>query len=575
MLRHNPVDARVGVRPLTSFEPNREPVPSSTARFARSMGRFMSRWSFRHAIALVIVATTACASRGELTTAPLARGGETVIGTGYRFIAERFIRAVPVRQIALSGLKGLTLIDPKVRAEERGGSVVVRHNGKIIALFDRPGARDLRGWARVTVRAFQASKKVSVKIRNAPSEEVYRVVFGSTLASLDRYSRYSTAAEARDSRAWREGYGGIGITIRSEKGLTRIITVMPGSPGQKAGLKDNDVIIAIAGVAIRKMNLRNVVRRLRGPRGSRVLVTVRRTTRKRPLTVAVTRRFIIPHTVISRREGDAIYIRLTRFSSGTARKTAQAVARWRARIGQRKFSGVILDLRNNPGGLLDQSITVSDLFLNSGSIVYTKGRHPESFQQYAARRGDILGGKPVVVLVNGRSASSSEIVAAALQDNGRAVVVGSNSFGKGTVQSVASLPNQGEMILTWSHFHAPSGYTLQGLGVRPNICTSMGARNARSAVSRLIEGKTAGADVFRSWRRYTVPPVQVAKALRAGCPPRALAGPFDVELEIARRLLTDQGLYDRALAASTRGTARPTARRTRTGNNRAAATTTQ
>ena len=124
------------------------------------------------------------------------------------------------------------------------------------------------GWARVTVRAFEAAKAASVKVRNAPSEEVYRVVFGATLSSLDRYSRYSTAAEARDSRAWREGYGGIGVTIRAEKGQTRIITVMPGTPGQRAGLKDNDVIVAIAGVSIRGMTLRNVVQRLRGPRGS-------------------------------------------------------------------------------------------------------------------------------------------------------------------------------------------------------------------------------------------------------------------------------------------------------------------
>ena len=236
---------------------------------------------------------------------------------------------------------------------------------------------------------------------------------------------------------------------------------------------------------------------------------------------------------------------------------------------------MILDLRNNPGGLLDQSITLSDLFLNSGAIVSTRGRHPESHQSYTARSGDILGGKPIVLLINGRSASSSEIVAAALQDNGRAVIVGSNSFGKGTVQSVASLPNQGEMILTWSRFHAPSGYTLQGLGVRPNICTSTGRHTANVAMSRLIAGKTAKANVFRAWRAHAVAPVNVARQLRAGCPPRALGGAFDVELEVARRLLRDPRLYRQALVASATGTDRANAVRRLRRRGKATATTTQ
>ena len=576
MLRQYAVDVRVRPCSLRVFEPDCcERASSSEVSFVRRMGRFMNRWSFRHAIALVLISATGCASWGEPTSVPLARGGETVIVTGYRFIAERFVRNVPIPQIALSGLKGLTLIDPQIRAKERGGSIVVHHDNKIVAHLDRPGTTDIEGWARVTVQAFQEAKNVSVKIRNAPSEEVYRVLFSSTLASLDRYSRYSTSAEARDSRAWRDGYGGIGIIIRSEKGDIRIITVMPGSPGQKAGLKDNDIITAIAGIPVSKMSLGSVVQRLRGPKASRVLVTVRRTTRKKPLTVTVTRRFIIPNTVIARREDKAIYIRLTRFGRGTARKITKAVARWRSRIGQRKVTGVILDMRNNPGGLLDQSVKVSDLFLSSGSIAYTKGRHPESFQQYAARGGDILGGKPIVVLVNGRSASSSEIVAAALQDNERAVIVGSSSFGKGTVQSVASLPNQSEMILTWSRLHAPSGYTLQGLGVRPNICTSLDVRNSRTAATHLIKNKIAQADVFRSWRQYTTPLLQVAETLRAGCPPKALAGSFDLEMMIARQLLKNKALYEKVLAASIRRTDRPTSRRPRFGNERAAMTTTR
>lgn len=519
----------------------------------RTIGRFMTRWSLRYAIALLLVAATACASHGDLTSAPLSEGGQTVIGAGYRFVATRYIRSVPIRAVALSGLAGLSKIDPRARANPTGGRIVIQYDGKVVAHLEQPRADDFRGWAGVTVRAFEAAGKRSVKIRNAQPEEVYRTVFRAALTSLDRYSRYSTPAEARENRALREGYGGIGVTIRANNGLTRIISVMPGTPGDKAGLKDNDIIAAIAGVPIRGMSLNNVVRRLRGPRGSEVRLTVRRFARKQPLTVSVTRAFIVPQTVMARRADNAVYLRIVRFGNDTARKTAGTVARLRTKIGRHKLSGAILDLRDNPGGLLGQAIRVSDLFLDDGEIMQSRGRHPKSRRSYSARYGDVLRGKPIVVLVNGRTASSSEILAAALQDNGRAVVVGSNSFGKGTVQSVASLPNGGEIILTWSRFHAPSGYTLQALGVRPNICTGSDRRDAhaaRRAIARLVAGETASAEAFRAWRRHSEPKAGSIRALRAACPARGLSGSPDVEVAIARRLLADPRLYRLALTGS-------------------------
>ncbi len=513
----------------------------------------MTRWSLRYAIAVLLVAATACASRSDLTSAPLSEAGQTVIGAGYRFVATRYIRPVPIRDVALSGLSGLSKIDPKARADPAGGRIAIRYDGKIVGRLEQPRADDFRGWAGVTVRAFEALGKRSVKIRNAQPEEIYRAIFRAALMSLDRYSRYSTPAEARENRAWREGYGGIGVTVRSENGLTRIVSVMPGTPGDKAGLKDKDIIAAIAGVPIRGMSLNNVVRRLRGPRGSDIRLTVRRAARKRPLTVSVTRAFIVPQTVTTRRADDAVYLRIVRFGNDTARKTAGKVARLRTKIGKRKLSGAILDLRDNPGGLLEQAIRVSDLFLDDGEIMQSRGRHPNSRRRYSARYGDVLRGRPIVVLVNGRTASSSEILAAALQDNGRAVIVGSNSFGKGTVQSVASLPNGGEIILTWSRFHAPSGYTLQALGVRPNICTGSDRRDAhaaRRAIDRLVAGKTASAEAFRIWRGHSEPEAAGVRALRAACPARTLSGAPDVEMEIARRLLEDSRLYRLALTAS-------------------------
>ena len=375
-----------------------DPARESTGR---SIGRFMTRWSLRYAIALVLVAATACASRGDLTSAPLSEAGESVIGAGYRFIGTRYIRPVPIRSIALLGLRGVSTIDPQAQAYPMGGKIAIEHNGKILAILDQPRADDSRGWAGVTVRSFESAGKRSAKIRNAQPEEVYRAVFRAALSSLDRYSRYSTPAEAREIRVLREGYGGIGVTIRAEKGVTRIISVMAGTPGHKAGLKDGDIITAIAGIPTKGMSLNKVVRQLRGPRGSQVRLTVRRSAGQRLLTVNVTRAFIVPQTVMTRRTGNAIYLQITRFSDDTASKAAGMVARWRTRIGKRKLNGAIIDLRNNPGGLLDQAIRISDLFLDDGDIMETRGRHPESRRRYAARYGDVLRGKPIVVLVNG------------------------------------------------------------------------------------------------------------------------------------------------------------------------------
>ncbi len=504
----------------------------------------MTRWGFRYATAFILVAATACASRSEPGTS-FSERGRMVIATGYRFITERYIDKVSPRQVAMAGLKGIHSLDPTLDAEMKGRSVVVRRADNVVALFKAPNFDNSNKWADTTVDAFLAARSVSPKIREANAETIYKAVFDSALTSLDKYSRYASAADARDSRAWREGYGGIGITIRHEKGLTKVVSVMPTTPAAKAGVKAEDTIVGIDGRATKGWTLRQVVRQLRGPRGSWVRLTLARTTRPTPVNVRVERRFIIPNTVTYRRKGRIAYIAINRFSTGTARRVALAVRRARTEIGPR-LRGLVIDLRNNPGGLLDQAIGVSDLFLTGGAIVSTRGRHPESHQRYVAQRFDITNGLPIVVLVNGRSASSSEIVAAALQDNGRAVLVGTNSFGKGTVQSVTSLPNRGEMILTWSRFHAPSGYALQGLGVLPNVCTSLGPHTANAVVTALRNHKTANSYVFKRWRRVDLPSKSRQKALRKLCPASVVTGKFDVDFEVARRLISNRRLYQMA-----------------------------
>jgi carboxyl-terminal processing protease len=276
-----------------------------------------------------------------------------------------------------------------------------------------------------------------------------------------------------------------------------------------------------------------VVERLRGSVDSKVEITVKRADKPEPFVVSITRAHVVPESVNYRREGDIGYFRIYSFNAETAESLKRAVADAEREIGPR-LRGLIIDLRGNPGGLLNQSVEVSNLFLTEGRVVSSHGRHPDSHQYFEASGEDIAEGKPIVVLVDGNSASAAEIVAAALQDNRRAVVVGSNTYGKGTVQHVFPLPNDGELTLTWARFHAPSGYTLHHLGVLPSVCTSL-YRNADEVMQDLRSGRLP---VVPVGRRNVVKPddTKGLDALRKTCPAREQENPVD--LEVALRLLS-------------------------------------
>jgi carboxyl-terminal processing protease len=307
-------------------------------------------------------------------------------------------------------------------------------------------------------------------------------------------------------------------------------------------MRPDDEILTIDGEPVAGLVQEQVVERLRGPVDSAVLLTVNRDTQPQPIEIRMTRAHIVPETVVYEREGDAAYIHLYGFNADTVESLRREIDEAESEIGS-EFAGLVLDLRNNPGGLLDQAVEVSDLFLDDGRIVSTHGRHPDSHQFFEATDGDVLDGRPLIVLVNGNSASASEIVAAALQDTGRAVVIGSNSFGKGTVQTVLRLPNSGELTLTWARFHAPSGYTLNKLGVLPTICTS--GHKAEQLFADLRRDKLKPVPVAQ---RNAVAPtdIEAMDRLRAECPQVKDEPPVD--LDLALRLIHALPLYERAIA---------------------------
>jgi carboxyl-terminal processing protease len=513
-------------------------------------------------LALVLAVGGACANTPPSAGAPerpfIEAAGGDVLRETFRHVRDRYVRTVTVRAFALEGMKGLAKIDAAVGVQAVGNTLVVSHGGRRLSALPAPGPNDAEAWAGTMVEVVRAAATASEPVRAAPIERIHVEVLGAALTSLDSFSRYVTPADARDNRALRNGYGGIGITVQSAPEGVKAVSVMPGTPAEQAGVKAGDLITRIDGKPIAGQPLSQIVQQLRGREGSTVTLTVVRQGQGAPLDIAVTRRHINPTAATYERRGDLAYIRVLRFLQGTSREVHRAVLQARREIGG-ELAGIVLDLRDNPGGLLDQAIALSDLFLADGRIVATRGRHHESQQGYEARPGDVANGLPIVVLINGRSASSSEIVAAALQDNGRAVIVGSNSYGKGTVQTVFTLPNDGELVLTWSRFHAPSGYALEGLGVLPNVCTGKPGATDRSAIRSLAEVEQT-ANVFRRWRTFQVPDPGRAQALRATCPstpPNAPAreGGRDIDFEVARALLKEQALYRRALAAAALGAA--------------------
>lgn len=290
------------------------------------------------------------------------------------------------------------------------------------------------------------------------------------LTSLDPHSSYMDAKAFRDMQTTTKGeFGGLGIEVTMEDGLIKVVSPIDDTPASKAGLLANDIITQIDEDQVQGLTLNQAVDKMRGPVNSTVKLKISRKEAKEPLDVSLTRDVIKIRPVRSKVEsGDVGYVRLTQFNEQTYDGLKTAIDKLQGEIGGDKLKGFVLDLRNNPGGLLDQAVMVSDAFLDRGEIVSTRGRNPDETQRFSAKAGDLVKGKPIVVLVNGGAASASEIVAGALQDHKRATIMGTRSFGKGSVQSIIPLGGQGALRLTTARYYTPSGRSIQAKGIEPD-----------------------------------------------------------------------------------------------------------
>jgi carboxyl-terminal processing protease len=310
-------------------------------------------------------------------------------------------------------------------------------------------------------------------VEEITDKELIESAISGMLQSLDPHSSYLSPESYKDMQVKTKGaFGGLGIEITMEDGFVKVVSPIDDTPAANAGMKSGDLIIGIDGESIKGLTINEAVSKLRGPVKSKVTITVVRED-KDPFEIEIIRDIIkirsVKHEIIN----NIGYVRLTTFSDTTTSGMEKSVKEIKKELGD-KFQGLILDLRNNPGGLLNQSISVTDSFLNQGEIVSTQGRKSDDTSRIFAKKGDIIDGKPLIVLINSGSASASEIVAGALKDHARAIIVGTRSFGKGSVQSIIPLAGNGAMRLTTARYYTPSGVSIQAKGIEPDIKVEAG-----------------------------------------------------------------------------------------------------
>ncbi len=524
------------------------------------------------ALCALLILLAGCAERPPLPADPTAR----LFGRGLDDIADLYLEPVSSRVVALAAAARLSQLDPKFAVLETPGpgehtEIVLNYGDRELATYPNATGDDPHLWGAWLGQLLVDAKAASPTLAATSDDKIDEAMFDGMTGALDRFSRYSSPATARDQRAARDGFGGVGLTLDPSPDRFRIIKVLPGGPADLAGIRAGDTIVSLDGRPTAGRSQSAIVRALRGPVLTPVSLGIDRPGSAGIRNYQLQRVLIVEPTVTASRADSIAILHVSSFNQDTTQRLVADLDAARRQLGP-QLRGVVLDLRGDPGGLLDQAVSLADVFIATGPIVATVGRNPASHQFFAASGDSLAPHLPIVVLVNGGSASSSEIVAAALQDAGRAVVVGTASYGKGTVQTVMRLPNNGELILTWARLVSPSGYLLNGHGVVPTVCTSDLGNDEASVEVALQRATGAAALSPLTARPRKSLDDREWEALRASCPPRLGERPID--LAVAERLLDDPALYSQAthlitanpsLAARPVGTAPASTRPSLTG----------
>jgi carboxyl-terminal processing protease len=466
--------------------------------------------------------------------------------TALTFMAPRTLEPIALTQLTLWGLRGLTALDPALSVEARDGQLVLSSTGRVLGSVAVPTEDSAAAWVDATIALTSVAWNASAAVRKSGTAGILRGYFDELFNHLDPYSRYVPPSDAGDDRARRSGLAGAGITLIRSGNAVLVQSVIADGPAALAGIRAGDRIVAVDDQKLRGESATTVASWIAGPEDTIVEIEFR-SRDGRAHHVELLRAMVPPETIFFERVGDIQIIRITGFSRRTDARLANELQRSLA--APHPPTGLILDLRGNRGGLLREAIAVADELLPAGIVATTAGRDPESSRVWRSGERQIGIDLPVVVIVDGRSASAAEILTAALADRGRAVVVGSVTLGKGLVQAIAPLPDGGELFLTWSRVLAPLGWPIQGLGVLPQVCTSLGQDALKRQLATLAEGSQPMAPAIARHRAARAPiPAAQALAIRDACP---AAEGRETDLQVARYLLSHPAAYAAALLPPT------------------------
>jgi carboxyl-terminal processing protease len=464
-----------------------------------------------------------------------------VVGTALAFMAPRILEPESTAQLAIWGLRGMNTLDPHLLATATQQGLTLTLSGKTILSLPLPGDNPT-AWGQAVAAIARTGWDSSEPVRHAGTTGVIEAFFDELFNHLDPYSRYASPGDAAEEQERRNGRAGVGLdVVRSGRAFV-VRSIVPSSPASASPVKPGDTLLAIDGLPLDDADLTAVGALLAGPEDSPVTLTLGAANRQNR-DVTLRRTILTPPTVFATRDRDMLVLRVTGFARNTADLLSGELVRGLA--APKPPKAVVLDLRGNRGGLLQQAATVAEMLLPAGQIASTAGRDPAAHHEFRANGVDMSHGLPLVLLVDGRTASAAEVLAAALSDDGRAVVVGSATLGKGLVQTILPLPDGGALSLTWSRVLAPLGWPLQALGVMPQVCTSLGEDNLHRQLDALAQGLQPMQRAIARSRTARAPllPAEVLE-IRNACP--ASEG-RDSDMIAAKFLIDTPAAYDAAL----------------------------
>jgi carboxyl-terminal processing protease len=498
-------------------------------------------------LALLLSASQARAETAEGFDAHMA---QQVYTAALAFMAPRILEPVPVPQLTSWGLQGLSALDPRLMVETHEDGMRLSAGNRLLLSLAPPPASDLPAWGQAAADKSAAAWDASPALRRAGQTGLVNSFFDEVFNHLDPYSRYEPPDEAGADRGSRNGDAGLGLTLAVRGKAVVVRDLVADGPGYEGGLRPGDRIEAVDDEPTRGRTLAAVADAIAGPEGTVVTLSWR-SKDGRLRTADFERDLVPPESVFAERAGPLLLLRVASFNSRTAERFADRLADGLEPLGPgvKPPSGIVIDLRGNRGGLVREAAETAALLLPDGIVAQTVGRDPAADHVWRSSGTPLAAGLPLVVLVDGRTASAAEILAAALADRGRAVVVGSATLGKGLVQIIDRLPDGGELFVTWSRVLAPRNWPIQGLGVLPQLCTSLGQEATDRQLRDLSDGLAPMELPIQRHHQARPPlPPPLVVSLRDACP--AAVG-READLAAARWLIDHPPAYETALLPPT------------------------